>query len=408
MTPALHRRRGLPGPLRVLFALLSDDPDDVRSELGKLFTHDGNSEETAEELLLRAEWEGATPLLARRLIRETHDPAFARLPDRAHSTLDHLGIIREFRLRELHARLDRLLDSFEKAGIGTLLLKGAVMARCYHDSAIERPMADVDVVVAPERLDMARRIAHELGWTHPAHVAPAEAYADHHHLPPMGDATGIGLMLELHTSILPDPHPYGLDLGRMRVHSEPLPADLSHPNCRIPGPEHLLIHNAVHLFWSHLCSSGLWKALSDSRTLIRSGRLDDEALLAEAEHTRTGIELHWLLELTGRWTDTSVPASLLERLPSLPPEPVQKLLARHFAAASGPRSDRVPVALRRKLWEIAMRPTRNGHGDLRPWNDHAKWTSPEALPTESSAPPTGRLGKTLGSLGYLAGLVRAT
>src|SRR5438552_15543 len=74
------------------------------------------------------------------------------------------AVVDAVRERELR----RLLDVVGAAGIETLLLKGAGLAYTMYAAPHLRPRADVDLLIAPERVDDAdRRLAAE-GWTRAA------------------------------------------------------------------------------------------------------------------------------------------------------------------------------------------------------------------------------------------------
>jgi hypothetical protein len=63
------------------------------------------------------------------------------------------------------AAAEHLLDALERAAIPAVALKGPTLATELHGDPALREYADIDVLVAPDRLDAAAAVASRLGWT---------------------------------------------------------------------------------------------------------------------------------------------------------------------------------------------------------------------------------------------------
>ena len=75
----------------------------------------------------------------------------------------------------LYQTVRPLLLALERAGIDAVVLKGlALVARVYGDLGV-RPMADVDLLVAPADLDRTAAIAADLGWQPRYRLTPDSA-----------------------------------------------------------------------------------------------------------------------------------------------------------------------------------------------------------------------------------------
>jgi hypothetical protein len=65
----------------------------------------------------------------------------------------------------LDARTAELCDSFTRAGIDSILLKGPAIANWLYDDRSQRPYGDTDVLVAPDRFTDAEELLRDLGYT---------------------------------------------------------------------------------------------------------------------------------------------------------------------------------------------------------------------------------------------------
>ena len=113
----------------------------------------------------------AVPVVARR-VREALG---GRLPASA-ADMGRLAMVEEFELRRMDERLDETIAAFEGAGIRTVLLKGAALARSVYESVADRPMLDLDVLVSADETEAARGAALSSGWVwkHDLRYAPFE------------------------------------------------------------------------------------------------------------------------------------------------------------------------------------------------------------------------------------------
>ncbi len=66
--------------------------------------------------------------------------------------------VKRFRL------LPRLVESFDKAGLQTTLLKGSALMLLYYKKFGLRPMSDLDILIPAEKLDTALDLLRNLGW----------------------------------------------------------------------------------------------------------------------------------------------------------------------------------------------------------------------------------------------------
>ena len=74
----------------------------------------------------------------------------------------HRETFRDNRL--LFQKAEQILQDFHRAGISTLLLKGAALSMLYYRSSALRPMADIDVLIKREDFQKAVRVLKKNKW----------------------------------------------------------------------------------------------------------------------------------------------------------------------------------------------------------------------------------------------------
>jgi hypothetical protein len=308
--------------------------------------------------------EKAGPVLLRRL---TALPDVAVPPDRL-AKLRQLAMVVEFRMLHVKQRVDETVDVLARAGIEGVLLKGAALAYTLYPSFAERPMGDIDLLVAQDRALEARTILLQAGWSWNAERWRDENYRDHHHLPPMDDARGGVVKLELHTELFIGGNPFNLS-GEVIRRDARLVA-VGPRLVRVPSLLHELLHACVHFAWSHTMRSGSWRAFRDVAVLTRSPELDWNAFVADARANRAETCCFWTLRLARDLMGAPVPAPVLAALRPPLPELALRRLEQHFAHQLFPTEASCPsVAVEKLMWGAGVMPRWSGHGRSRPWDE---------------------------------------
>ena len=314
-------------------------------------------------------------------------------PEANELRMENLATIAAFRAEHLKARLRETLAVLAREGIEVVLLKGAALATTVYPSFLDRPMGDIDLLVAPEAAERAHSAVRAAGWTWDEATFPRARYAGHHHLPPLDDAAGTGVRLELHTGIAIDGHPFALTLADMRPRWRAVPVGAT--SACVPCPEHLLLHEAVHFAWSHVLSFGAWRTARDVQLMAVSGTVDWDLFVEDARRHRAETCVYWTLLLSRLLAGAPVPDSVLERTRPQIGFLSQHILERHFVYHLLPiESDWPSQRLRRTMWERAIQPERYGHGARRPWEFDER--GPEPDPTAAPQGDAPRMGSRLG------------
>lgn len=295
------------------------------------------------------------------------------LPTETRDRLQQIAMVTDFRMACLQDGALRVVDLIGTMGLRAVLLKGAALAMSAYGSFQERPMGDIDVLLAPEE---AVRLQHALlgsGWSERFLLnANAEMrdrrrdfYESHHHLPPLEDSNGAAAV-EVHVDLFPPGAPFRLPPYRLREAAQS--AVYEGRSVLVPSTEHLLLHLCIHFAWSNEMRLGAWRTFRDLEAIITTRTVDWESVVAAAELARATTCCYWTLRLAQNLAGIRVPAEALRLLRPRLPEPVLRRVEYHFAHELLPTETICPsVQVRRAMWEIAIRPRGSGHGSIRPW-----------------------------------------
>jgi hypothetical protein len=324
------------------------------------------------------QWDSLIGLAAREraiapLLRRLNALPAIGVPPDALDRMLRFALISEFHLMSLHERLGAILALFAQHDIDVVLLKGAGLAYTVYASPTDRPMGDIDLLVRDERADEAWQLALTAGWARRSDVAQERSYEDHQHLPPLEDADGLQLGLELHTALFTQQAPFVLPPSqiwdgarRVRVGSQ---------LALVPSEEDQLLHAALHFAWSHEMTFGAWRTLRDVERLAASDTLQWDTFVDKARLAHGATCCYWTLRLARDLVSAPVPSGVLDALAPRLPEWTCRTLTEYFSAQALPLPGTTTrsVSLSRTLWSLAIRPRAQGHGASRPWLDTEEW-----------------------------------
>ncbi len=205
-----------------------------------------------------------------------------------------------YMLAQRHA-LKHAAEVLEKAGIRALGLKGTALAWRVWPAPAERPMRDIDILVAEAQAPLAYRVLREANWDAPQldDTALARLAAQETHLPGLQSADG--LMLEVHAHAwasaplsgltMPD----GDDDGIMQRAGFDESLGIA-----VPSSEDMLAHLVIHCAVSHLFNTGPL-ALADIDYLLRADAIDWAKFWRRAERQGFTRAAAIMLHLVNRW-----------------------------------------------------------------------------------------------------------
>lgn len=317
-------------------------------------------------LIALAMLENAITLLDKRL---RHAPAGV-VPQDVRSRVRKLALAWRLKLRVLERRLAESLRALDRAGIRVTLLKGAALAHSVYPSFDDRPMADLDLLVDPDRAGEAHLLMQRHGWVLESAGYSADAWSLHHHFPPLADSAGSGLRLEIHQTALPSGHGFRLDADILRATIREL--SIEGVSVRVPEPHLHGVHACVHFAWSHQFESGGLAVFRDLAALRESGAIDWARFVEVARATRAETCCYWTLRLARSLTGLDVPDPVLAQLAPALSDRVLSMLERHLSQLVLRARHSCPsVVLRQRLWAIALWAVNPGSvaAPPREWND---------------------------------------
>lgn len=292
------------------------------------------------------------------------------LPRNVRESFRRLARVEEFRMRKMASGLESVLFLLSDHGIQVVLIKGAALAHVAYESLAERPMVDLDLLVEPDRAREARHLLLNHGWSWPSDRFPDEMYERHFHLPPLKHDDGTDAVLEIHTDLFPEGHPFAF--GGDDVRRRSCVRSVRGVTARVPDPVDHLLYVCIHFAWNHRMERGAWRTFRDVSLLADDSEFSWDEFARRAIDARAASCCYWTLLLARGMGRIPVPTGVLTPLRPGVSEFVEGLLKRHFALKLlHPRRACPSIQLGRWMWRLAIHPVRSGHGDARPWS-HAE------------------------------------
>lgn len=199
---------------------------------------------------------------------------------------------------------DKALAALARAGIPTLVLKGAPLALASYARPGARPMDDLDVAVPQARRAEALRVLQAEGWTSPhMHLDPRSVHAM-----PFRNSRGNGF--DLHWHILKETSGKAVEV---RFWESARPFEFNGVPTRMVDPPLALVHLLVHGLRTNPEPPVRWVA--DVLTLLRRNPdLDWDVLVDFARAIRVTQRMHLGLAFVRQRFDAPVPPEALEAL----------------------------------------------------------------------------------------------
>lgn len=259
-----------------------------------------------------------------------------------------------------HRMALRLLESLETAigrhGTSVVLLKGTAYAAQNLAMAQGRIFADVDILVARERLDHTEEQLRLAGWTSTVTDSYDQHYYRHwsHELPPLKHPEHV-LTLDVHHTLLPVTGRVRVDASALLRRCEPLSGS---PWQVLSAPDQVL-HASVHLFQDSDCADHL-RDLTDIDGLLREFGARPgfwtELTAAALRWPGMGRSLWYALRYGQAWLHTPVPALALHALQAVAPANIiaammDRAIARLLFGPHPDARNRDPAP----VWSLAMK-----------------------------------------------------
>lgn len=346
------------------FVMRAADPRCTATELVTI----ARGTEDWQRVAVLTEAEGATGVLWRLLRADA-----AQLPAEFMAFLHARTMLADFRMQRLAARAAETVAALLAADIPVVFLKGAAVGAHFDATFRQRPMTDLDLLIRPADAERAQACVQACGWQEMAEPRFRELLQGYQHLPPFIDPTLEGLRLELHTRLLPPDSSFGITAETLWDTAVPCAAPFV--GARTPELAHLLVHTAVHYAWQHALHFGAWRTFRSVGLIVRAPDWHWDPLVALARATKAHTSCYWTLRLAQGLSGIPVPESVLAALAPPTPEPVRRMLDRHFLGLVDP-TEHPPSpsdGLSSVLWRMALRPKWSGHTSVSRVDPERRW-----------------------------------
>ena len=145
----------------------------------------------------------------------------------------------------LYDELSKILKAFKKAGVDTIVLKGAFIAEEIYQNIGLRPMSDLDLLIKERDLIRVKNELTELMYFsafHTKHYEQLQTVLSNEHLFVHKDKE---VYIDLHWNILPPESPYKIDVNKLWENAKLV--NITGVETLILAPEDLLQHLCLHL-----------------------------------------------------------------------------------------------------------------------------------------------------------------
>ncbi|MAT97317.1 MAG: hypothetical protein CL608_09260 [Anaerolineaceae bacterium] len=254
-------------------------------------------------------WQNALPWLVAR-IDETNVP----VPDELIYRFQQVHNASRERTNCMLAACVEILAAFQRAGIATLLLKGAVLAPLYYPDPQQRPLADLDLLIRPQDVAASREIMlKQLGYRYYSRSAEDEVYLRGERQENIWAPDNVH-PVEIHFTLREEYAGIGFDLAEIMWQESAERPYWQNSHARIPNPAALLLHVCAHTSSDWLIQRGRLMHIDDIGKLCRRMQSEDWQTFGRLVQPGTARFIYPALAFVGKYTSLPVPASITNAL----------------------------------------------------------------------------------------------
>ncbi|MFQ6026180.1 MAG: nucleotidyltransferase family protein [Dehalococcoidia bacterium] len=220
-----------------------------------------------------------------------------------------------FKNQRLKSELTKALQVIQQENIPVIALKGAALVETVYPNEFLRPMSDNDLLVPEDMAEFTQAKVCELGYTVAVtNEEEEETRANCQHLPKIVDSRGL-VFFEIHSHLVDRQSPFRCDLSSFWALARS--AHIAGSDIRVLGPEHLLMHLAVHFFLDRrFRSGGALAQICDIAETVKHYRnqIDWSFLAEELDYSGWQGPVHYGLFLAQRILGAPVPTEFIEQI----------------------------------------------------------------------------------------------
>ena len=218
----------------------------------------------------------------------------------------------------LFDKVQPIVSHLEANGVRTLLLKGVPLVLTYYRNPAVRPMADIDIVVAPAQVRRSIAAIEAFGWQRNESASDDDLKYRHSML----FADRKGLEFDLHWHFL---YEACNDEADAFFWSSAIPLDFDGVRTLQLDPMAMLIHVILHGIRWNAEPPTRW--IPDALAILRrdGGRFDWDRVVAFAASQRLTHRLGLGLRYLAEWHDAPIPPAVLRRLERTKITPLERI-----------------------------------------------------------------------------------
>jgi hypothetical protein len=216
-----------------------------------------------------------------------------------------------------------VIGLLQRAGIKTMLLKGASLSLLYYKNNGSRPMADIDVLIPLKQTRLATDLLQKAGWTSPVPLTDMDISYGH----AIQLSNSSGKEFDLHWR----PFNGCRDEYEKDFWDGALPVKLANVNSLAPNPTDMLFHVIIHgVVWNPVPPI---RWIADAITMINSAdfSIDWQRLAGLARKHHLGLRLKTGLQYLHDRFHPSIPPDVMKTVINLPVSHLEKVEYRFMA-----------------------------------------------------------------------------
>ncbi len=255
-------------------------------------------------------WQNALPWLAAR-VRE----AEVVVPEAVNGRLQTIDAASRERTKVMLDACTEILAAFRQAGIKTVLLKGAVLAPLIYPDPLQRPLADLDLLIRPQDVAASREIMlNQLGYRYYSRSAEDEVYLRGERKSNIWAPDNVH-PVEVHFMLREEYAGIGYELAEI-MWRESGERPYWHPptTARIPNPAALLLHVCAHTSSDWIIQRGRLMHIDDIRQLCATMQPADWQTFGHLVQPGTARFIYPALAFVGKYTQLAIPSGTLNSL----------------------------------------------------------------------------------------------
>ena len=275
-------------------------------------------------------WQNALPWLADRVAESG-----LVLPEEVNGRLQAINHASRERTKLMLDACVEILAAFKKAGIETILLKGAVLAPLIYQDSLQRPLADLDLLIRPQDVAASRDIMlNQLGYRYYSRSAEDEVYLRGERQANIWAPDNVH-PVEVHFTLREEYAGIGYELAEVIWRESGERPYWQNTTARIPNPAALLLHVCAHTTSDWIIQRGRLMHIDDIRQLCAAMQPADWQTFDRLVQPGTARFIYPALAFVGKYTQLDIPANTLKSLrENCPPALLHWLAQTELAEAS--------------------------------------------------------------------------